>query len=190
MRVRLVGPAGEPIARRRVAIEAAGDRFRGPVSPPVADATTDDDGWLGIALPATTHVTLRPDGAGEIGFVPDCADGTTLLAIPRDKVALRVRAAAGELPRTIRATPAHKVNRRGVVLVERDDGEDVEFRLARGLSEREGLYVADARDGASASSRRVLTPARSGGGALPSTIDVDLRGGATNWADLTPLRDR
>ena len=65
----------------------------------------------------------------------------------------------------------------------------VDFRFVRALSDREGLYLATAPAKGAALSRRFLVPDGTSGGALSSAIDVDLRGGATSTADLTPLRD-
>ncbi len=184
--LRLVGPDGAPLAGTLVAAEAAGGRLGPdvPSSPPAA--VTDKDGRVAFVAPASTHVRLSVANAGVAELVPDCAEAAELIAIPSTQVALRIRAAAGQLPRSVRADPIAKVNRRGRRLQEKDD-DAVEFRLVRKISESEGLYLAPAPAGGIESSRRHLMPSGSGGGALPAVSDMDLRGGATTRVNLTPL---
>lgn len=189
MRVRLVDPTGAPLARRAVEVEPAGDAFRAPAAARGFAVTTDGDGWAAFDFPATTHVRLLPEGAGVAELLPDCARDPVLVAIPADRVALRVRAEARTLPKGIRAVPAAKVDGEGR-RVERAGDDWIEFAFVRALSDVEGLYVAAVPAEPVASSRRFLVPDAKGGGALPSVIDVDLRGGATSAADLTPLRGR
>jgi hypothetical protein len=186
LRVRLVGPDGAPLAGTLVAAEPAGARLGAdvPAAPPAV--VTDAEGRAQFAFPASTHVRLTVARAGVTELVPDCAESPELIAIPETQVALRIRAATGQVPRTLRADPIAKVNRKGQRLQERDD-ESLEFRLVRKLSESEGLYLAPAPAGGVESSRRHLVPSGSGGGALPAVVDVDLRGGATTCANLTPL---
>ena len=184
--LRLVGPDGAPLAGTLVAAEPAGGCLGpdAPSSPPAA--VTDKDGRVAFAAPASTHLRLSVAGAGVTELVPDCAESAELIAIPQTQVALRIRAAVGQIPRTLRADPIAKVNRMGRRLQEKDD-DAIEFRLARKLSESEGLYLAAAPAGGIESSRRHLVPNGSGGGALPAVVDVDLRGGATTCANLPPL---
>ena len=186
LRLRLVAPDGAPLAGTLVAAEPAGGRLgaNAPSAPPAV--VTDKDGRVAIEFPASTHARLNVAHAGVAELVPDCAESAELIAIPSSQVALRVRAAPGQIPRTVRADPIAKVNRKGQRLQEKDD-DALEFRLVRELSKSEGLYVAPAPAGGIESSRRHLVPNGSGGGALPAVVDVDLRGGATTCANLTPL---
>lgn len=186
LQMRLVGPDGAPLAGTLVAAEPAGGRLgtEAPSAPPAA--VTDKDGRVRLVFPASTHARLVVAHAGVTELVPDCAESAELIAVPDTQVALRIRAAAGQIPRTLRADPIAKVNRKGQRLQEKDD-DSLEFRLVRKLSESEGLYVAPAPAGGIQSSRRHLVPEGSGGGALPAVVDVDLRGGATTCANLTPL---
>jgi cytochrome c peroxidase len=188
VRLRLVGPDGAPLAGTLVAAEPAGGTL-GASAPSAGPAVvTDQDGRARIEFPASTHARLAVAHAVVTELVPDCADSAEVIAVPATHVALRIRAAAGQVPDSIRAVPVAKVNGKGRTIQEKDDGA-LEFRLARKLSESEGLYVAPAPAGGIESSRRLLLPSGSGGGALNAVVDTDLRGGATTRADLTPLRD-
>lgn len=186
MRVRVVDPSGAPVAGLSFEAVPAGDRLgtAAPAPAPVL-AKTDKDGRAQFAFPETTHVRLAADGYGFAGLVPDCAQSPEIIAVPATKVALRVRAAPKMLPTSVRATPISKAAAKGEIVAERD-GDTMEFALVRKLSDAEAIYVAPAPAGGPASSRRFLGPDGSRGGALPAVVDVDLRGGATSGADLTP----
>ncbi len=186
MRVRVVDPAGAPVAGLCVEVVPAGDRLGGATAATVAIlATTGKDGRAEFAFPAATHVELRADGFEIAGIVPDCAEAPELIAVPAAKVALRVRATPKQLPTSVRATPISKAAASGEIIAERD-GDTMEFAFVRKLSESEAIYVAAAPAGGPASSRRLLGPDGSRGGALPAVVDLDLRAGATSAADLTP----
>jgi cytochrome c peroxidase len=187
LRVRLVDPAGRPLRGVAIDAEGVGDRFRGAAEAILPlRLVTDGDGRAAGEFPPTTHVRLHADGLGVAGFVPDCAGEAELVAVPTTHVALRIRTAAKMPPARVRATPLAKADARGRPIAP-PDGDRMEFVLARRLSDVEALYLAPAPPDAPASSRRDLVPTGSAGGALPATVDVDLRGGATTGVDLTPL---
>lgn len=189
MRVRLVDPSGAPLARRPVAVVPEGGAFRSERAANGLAVLTDAAGWVAFDFPTTTHVRLRPEGAAVAELVPDCADEPTLVAVPDDRVALRIRAERGSLPRGIRAVAVPKQDGAGRV-AEAADRDDLEFVFVRALADDVGLYLAPAPAGGRAASRRFLVPDGKGGGALTTAIDADLRPGATSAADLTPLRHR
>jgi cytochrome c peroxidase len=186
-RATLVGPAGTPVMDASVEVEPAGDRFRGDAPRPVL-VKTDAAGVVEFPFPSSTHVLLRVAGHGLAGggLVPDCADAPTLVVVPAGQVALRVRAAAGKHPRSIRAVPVPKKQTDGRI-VEAPTGETMEFRLVRTLAACDAIYVADAPGSSDATALRLLVPS-DGAGTLPSTLDLDLRGGSVTWVDMTPLR--
>ncbi len=190
MTLRLVGVDGEPLAGVDIAIEAAGDSFRGIADRGFGAAVrTDDDGHVTFRFPPTTHAVLRVAGHGLAtgGLVPDLAGGAELIAVPAHQVALLVHSDGSNVPAQVRASPSQVVGPDGKTQAARV-GDDLEFKLVRRVADNLGLYVtARPKDAASASRRRILTPRGGRGSTAPGQAELDLGPGGLTLVDMRPL---
>jgi cytochrome c peroxidase len=139
---RVVDLDGRPVADLVVHVEPAGDRFRGVDVPrDRRTVVTDALGRAVFPFPPTTHARLVADAHGLDGgrILPDSTVLAEVLAVPKDKVALRVTGLTGVPPATLEATSLSPGSTA-------TDGSPhaLTFSLARQLDPKTALYVAPA----------------------------------------------
>jgi len=132
--VTIVDPAGRPLPGLAVAVRPFGDRLGDARRVAPFRVETDRHGRVSFDYPPSTHVVLdAPDHEIDGGRpLPDTLAKAELVALPKDRIAVRIRYAEGKrnLPKTV---TAYRVEDRQVVAL---------FRRVRKLSAREGYYVA------------------------------------------------
>lgn len=169
-RIRVLDLRGRPLPGLAVEVRPAGDRLQGGRAAEMPQLlATDRDGYVSFDFPAWTHVRLVSPTV-EIHYdwpIPDYVYRMTVMAAPRDKVALKVRAADGgdKLPETL------------VAKVPGSQEMVATFRRVRRLQDGAAVYAAEKR----------ITP-----GPFVAVIDgidgpreFDLSGG---WAEPLDLR--
>jgi len=135
-RIRVLDLEGRPLRWFAVEIRPAGDRLEGGrVGEMPQVVRTDKEGVLAFEFPAWTHVQLVSPNH-EIHYdwpIPDCVPAMTVMAAPRDKVALKIRAPRGsDLPTKLVANTGSG----GLVAV---------FHRVRKIGQDVGIYVAEPR---------------------------------------------
>ncbi len=135
-RIRVLDLEGRPLRGFTVEIRPAGDRLEGGRAGEMPQlVTTDKNGHLAFDFPAWTHVRLVAQNH-EIHYdwlIPDCVPEMTVMAAPRDKVALKIRGARGaEFPTRLVASTGSG----GLVAV---------FHRVRRIGQDVAVYVAERR---------------------------------------------
>lgn len=169
-RVRVLDVQGRALRGFAVEVRAAGDRLEGGRLHEMPQLlTTDADGSLVFDFPSWTHVRLVSP-THEIHYdwlIPDCIPRMTVMAAPRDKVALKLRVAkgAGDLPSKLVAT---KPGTKDLV---------ANFRRVRRIGSDAAIYVAERRF--------VPGPFVAAIDGVGGPFEIDLSGG---WAEPLDLR--
>jgi cytochrome c peroxidase len=169
-RIRVLDLQGRPFKGLAVEIRPAGDRLEGGRAGEMPQLlATDADGYLAFDFPSWTHVRLVSP-THEIHYdwlIPDCIPRMTVMAAPRDKVALKLRVAkgGGELPMKL-------------VAVKPGTGDLVaNLRRVRRVGSDAAIYVAE---------RRVVPgPFVASIDGVGGPFEIDLSGG---WAEPLDLR--
>jgi cytochrome c peroxidase len=174
--IRVENLDGSPVVRRSVVVRPFGDRLECAAESPVAvHATTDSEGRATIDMPASTHVVVAVRGADETEPLPDWTTSATVLVVPQDRVALRVRFPTNEpgRPKRFLATGIAPAEPRSTV----------EFANTRYLSENETLYVAKRPAGPLGRELCTVVPNNAEDPRV-GTYVLDLAPGAENLIDL------
>jgi len=178
--VRVENLDGTPVAGRTVVVRPFGDRLAGTNEMPQAvTLVTGADGRAVADMPASTHVVVEGLGVGRTEPLPDWTTSTTLVAVPNDQVALRVRFREG-----VEERPATLLAYVGSLL---DGGAPMKFERVRDLGASETLYACAPPANVTGKVTCTLGPNEAkyvkGG-----TYVIDFARGTTNVVDLRALR--